>query len=1182
MPKNAMAETVDLRTWVLHAGRSFTAELGALVYATSMRVATAGPDSLDAAIVSALDHIGTATQADRVYIFRFRADSATVDCTHEWCAPQVLPQRLRFHGVTTESLPWIFGQLRGGHTVVIPKIRALSAQAHAERVEFMAENIQSMLCTPLWLDNRVAGFMELDTIRTEHTWSLDVALALELVGEIMLGAVLRTTLEDHARDSDSLFRAIFQAAKDGIVLADPVSMLVTMTNPGMCEMLGYSAEEMNGLPIRDLHTSNDWPPIEARFRAVFSGRKLDPEEIRVRRKDGSTFLAEINGRKIDIGGHPYMLGVFRDVTARKESLAALRFSEERFRSAMHNSGIGMAIVAPDGRWLEVNSALCDLLGYDAGELLAMDFQSITHPDDLEKDLDLVHQMLTRRITRYQINKRYLCKDGNIVWATLTVSLTWNEDGTPAHFISQVQDITHKHNSEKLLHLQSSALDSAPHSILITDLTGSIEWVNRAFSKATGYSPAEVIGQNPRMFKSGRQTPDFYRTMFATILGGQSWRGEIINRYKEGREVPEAMTITPVRAEGGGISHFISIKQDLTLQKMQEGQISRLNRMLTLLSGVNATIIRVKDATELARRTCDLAVESGGFLFAWMGLLDESGDRIVPIAHAGHNDGFLEQIDLAIPGPGERPATFIARSLREQQLAVVNQIHADPAMADCREPALARGYQSATVLPLVVDGNSAGVLMFCASQADFFDPQELKLLEELRADVSFALETIRKEQQIFQLMHHDPLTDLANREVFLERLGSVIGCAHPQVHKIVLLVLDLVHFRNINDALGRSAGDDVLKQFAARLEAATGDRSRIARLTGDRFGMYLSVDIAATGTGGIMGESLLQLFDGMLKIRGQEIRVAVKAGAAIFPDDGADVETLFRNAEAALQKAKHVGDHCVFYAPEFNARLGERLTLEARLRRAVEGREFLLHYQPKVDMKTRQITGLEALLRWPTAPDEWASPAIFVPVLEESGLVLDVGHWAMCEAVAQFDLWVARALPAPRISVNVSSVQLKNRDFVAAVRRVLGTRAPGECGLDLEITESLLMENIDASIERLREVCSYGVRIALDDFGTGYSSLAYLNRLPVTTLKIDRTFILEMESSEENTSIVNTIIGLGRVLNMKVVAEGVETEEQAKLLRLLHCDEMQGYLFSPAVPAATIETMLSEALTDCRP
>jgi len=633
----------------------------------------------------------------------------------------------------------------------------------------------------------------------------------------------------------------------------------------------------------------------------------------------------------------------------------------------------------------------------------------------------------------------------------------------------------------------------------------------------------------------------------------------------------------VRADGGGITHFIVIKQDLTLQKMHEERISRLNRMLTVLSGVNSTIVRVKDVMELASQICNLAVENGGFRFAWMGLLNGSGDHIIPLARAGHEDGFLDLIDLGLPAETTRPATLIAQALHGQRLVIVNQIDTDPVMACCRVLAMARGYQSAAALPLVVDGKSAGLLMFYANQTDFFDTQELELMEELRADVSFALETIQKGNRIFQLMHHDPLTDLANREVFFERLGSVIGCAHPQIHKIVLMIFDLVRFRNINDALGRSAGDDFIRQFAARLEQVAGDRMNIARLSGDRFGMYMSVDNESMASGDILSESVRQLFDGIVKIREHEIRVAAKAGAAIFPDDGADVETLFRNAEAALQKAKHAGDHCVFYSPEFNARLGERLTLETRLRHAVEDREFQLHYQPTLDIKTRRITGLEGLLRWPGAPKEWASPSVFVPVLEDSGLILDVGHWAMCEAVAQFDRWVSREIPTPRIAVNVSSVQLKNKDFVDAVRRALGPRLPEQCGLDLEITESLLMENIEESIERLREVCRLGVRIALDDFGTGYSSLGYLNRLPVTTLKIDRAFVMGMDSGQEDTSIVNTIIALGKALNMKVVAEGVETEAQANLLRLLHCDEMQGYLFSRPVPADAIEAMLVKGL-----
>jgi EAL domain-containing protein (putative c-di-GMP-specific phosphodiesterase class I) len=310
----------------------------------------------------------------------------------------------------------------------------------------------------------------------------------------------------------------------------------------------------------------------------------------------------------------------------------------------------------------------------------------------------------------------------------------------------------------------------------------------------------------------------------------------------------------------------------------------------------------------------------------------------------------------------------------------------------------------------------------------------------------------------------------------------------------------------------------------------------------------------------------------IAVDGQELRVSARAGIALFPADGADVDALFRNAEAALRKAKLSGDRYLFYTPELNARAAERLSLENKLRRALERGELALHYQPKIDLTTGRICGLEALMRWDDPDSGPVPPVKFIPVLEETGLILEAGRWALERAVADSGAWRAKGLPAPRISVNVSAIQLRQKDFVAMVGRV--ARGAADV-LDLEITESLIMQDIEANIEKLKAVRDMGIGVAIDDFGTGYSSLSYIAKLPIDTLKIDRAFILNLTRNPGDVGIVTTIISLAHSLKLKVVAEGVETQEQAKLLRLFKCDEMQGYLFSPAIPAEQVEILLGE-------
>jgi EAL domain-containing protein (putative c-di-GMP-specific phosphodiesterase class I) len=299
---------------------------------------------------------------------------------------------------------------------------------------------------------------------------------------------------------------------------------------------------------------------------------------------------------------------------------------------------------------------------------------------------------------------------------------------------------------------------------------------------------------------------------------------------------------------------------------------------------------------------------------------------------------------------------------------------------------------------------------------------------------------------------------------------------------------------------------------------------------------------------------------------------VKAGVALYPGDGRDVGTLCTNAEAALKNAKRRGERFLFYAPQMNARVAERLTLENQLRVAMQEEQFILHYQPKIDLATGGLSGLEALLRWANPELGLVSPDRFVPILEETGMILDIGRWALRKAIADHAAWCARGMRPPRIAVNVSVIQLRQEQFVADVRNAVESGGASGRHIDLEITESMIMEDVAGSIQKLSELRALGVGISLDDFGTGYSSQSHIAKLPVNTLKIDRSFIAAMSESSEHMAIVSAVISLARALNMKVVAEGVETQEQSNLLRLLRCDEAQGYLYNPALPPETVERL----------
>jgi len=316
----------------------------------------------------------------------------------------------------------------------------------------------------------------------------------------------------------------------------------------------------------------------------------------------------------------------------------------------------------------------------------------------------------------------------------------------------------------------------------------------------------------------------------------------------------------------------------------------------------------------------------------------------------------------------------------------------------------------------------------------------------------------------------------------------------------------------------------------------------------------------------------EIFGASYQVGDTELRISAKFGIAVFPGDGTDAETLLKNAEAALQRAKATGERYLFYTQQMTERVAGQLSLENKLRHALENNEFVLHYQPKVDVDTRHIVGVEALMRWQSLDLGLVPPLRFIPLLEETGMILDVGAWALRRAALDYQRWLEQKLPAPRVAVNVSAVQLRHRDFVEVLKEAL-RQGVEPSPVDIEITESVIMVDIAATVDKLRAVRDMGVNIAIDDFGTGYSSLGYLAKLPVHSLKIDRSFISTMANDPDTMTLVSTIISMAHSLRLKVCAEGVETEEQAKVLRLLRCDEMQGYLISRPVPETELSALL---------
>ena len=629
---------------------------------------------------------------------------------------------------------------------------------------------------------------------------------------------------------------------------------------------------------------------------------------------------------------------------------------------------------------------------------------------------------------------------------------------------------------------------------------------------------------------------------------------------------------PIRDHTGEAYRIAGIVEDITERKDTQERIIRLNRVHAVLSGINSLIVRVTDPEELYREACRIAVEAGQLRLAWLGMLDRSTMSVRPVGHHGREEGFLSLMNLSMANPSPEGRGLVRRVVREKRPVILNDIENDRVFR-LRDEALARGFHSAAVLPLMVGGELIGVISFFAGEPDYFDEEEMRLLTELAGDISFALDHIEKAERLNYLAYYDGLTGLPNRTLFLERVSQHIESVKDASTKTAIIVSDFERFRAVNDSLGRPAGDTLLGEFGRRLVSALTDKDQVARIGPDQFAMALGAIKNPLDAARRLAELANACTSEPFHVLGHELRVAARAGVALYPDDGADAESLLRNAEAALKKCKQAGERFLFFEQQMTERVAANLSLENRLRRAIEREEFVLHYQPRVSLATGRIQGLEALIRW-QSEQGLIPPGQFIPLLEETGLILDAGAWALRHAVLEHKGWLERGIAAPRVAVNVSAVQLRQRDFVSRLRRAIekGSVPPM---VDLEVTESMVMNDVAGTIDKLRAVRDMGLGVAIDDFGTGYSSLAYLARLPVTSLKIDRSFIATMLSDANAMNLVSMMISLAHSLKLTVTAEGVETEDQAAALREFQCDEMQGYLFSKPRPAAELVALLTD-------
>jgi diguanylate cyclase (GGDEF)-like protein len=609
------------------------------------------------------------------------------------------------------------------------------------------------------------------------------------------------------------------------------------------------------------------------------------------------------------------------------------------------------------------------------------------------------------------------------------------------------------------------------------------------------------------------------------------------------------------------------------RKVAEERVARLTRVLQMLSGINTAVVRIRERDELLREACRLAHRVGGYARVFIALVDPGTRKARPVAWAGEQCESLATTSFPLADSESAETSVISRVLRTGEVFNCTNIESASLPGNDRESLMKHGVRSFACLPLMVDTTPVGAFLFGASSHFAVGEDERRLLSEVAANLSFALQYLEKQDAVRFLSYFDSLTGLAKRSLFCERLGRLLATTAGPDHPAVA-VFDIDHLSAINDAYGRHVGDLLLQCVADRAKQQFEGSDNLAYLGGGTFAAVRRSSSERAQEE--LHERVAAAYQNALLVDGREIPVTVKMGVACYPENGGDASTLLQNSEAALRAAKSSGEKALRHRPEMNAALTERLAMEHRLRGALERNEFVLFYQPKVTIATGRVSSVEALLRWQDPARGLIAPGLFLPTLEATGLIVPVGEWALAQAAADSRRWASMGFPAVRVAVNAAPMQLSRRDFASKVLDASsGLEAEQGWGLDVEITESALLGDSSWSVRTLRVLRSAGVRIAIDDFGTGYSSLSRLSQLPVDTLKIDRSFTNRLPADAASRTLVSTIIGLARAFNMSTVAEGVETPEQLAYLERAGCHESQGYLHSRPIPAAELELLLTQ-------
>ncbi|TVX96876.1 EAL domain-containing protein [Cohnella terricola] len=679
--------------------------------------------------------------------------------------------------------------------------------------------------------------------------------------------------------------------------------------------------------------------------------------------------------------------------------------------------------------------------------------------------------------------------------------------------------THKPNPlpEHLALPYATIFRDSQEAIMVTDCNSIIVCVNPAFVAITGYEEAEAIGRTPSLLKSNVQDSEFYVNMWASIHANGKWQGEIWNRRKNGEIYPEWLSINPVHDDDGNLINYVGMFSDMTNRK---NTISKLRLHAQVFSNASEGIM-ITD-----KRLCILSVNQA--FTAMTGYTEEEAVGRTPhLLHSGIQNQYF-------------------------YVKMWERIHAS-------------GYWQGEIWNRRKNGEIYPEWLSISTLRD--ENGHITNYIGMFTDIT---ERKQSEEHLKYLAHFDRLTGLPNRTLLGELAKEATITAQRTNCKLAVLFIDLDRFKMVNDSLGHNVGDSLLQQVAARLSSATMDDHIVSRLGGDEFIIVLKnqrePEEAVT-----FARKLIADLRKPFVVGDNELYVNASIGICMYPEHGDSFETLVRHADLAMYEAKIRKCGCQLFDPGINDTFQRKLELENELRWAISKNQLHVHYQPQVQAGTGQVEGLEALLRWNHPTLGQVPPSEFIPIAEETGIIMDIGRWVLKEVCSQLAQWHSRTLNVPPIAVNLSARQFKAPDLVASFRDIVN-RAPCHPGqIVIEITESSSMNDIDSVLPILHEFKAIGFRIAIDDFGKEYSALGYMKKFPIDILKIDKSFVQELTSDTKSAVITKAIIDMAHGMNLRVIAEGVEYDEQLADLRTMNCDIVQGYLIDPPMSPDMLES-----------